>query len=82
MESYKKQFEIYERLLLEWNEKINLTAITEHEQIAVRHFEDSLTLLDNVDIPQGSSVIDVGTFSRNGAQNSAARPKRNAAGWP
>lgn len=61
MESYKKQFEIYERLLLEWNEKINLTAITEHEQIAVRHFEDSMTLLDNVDIPQGSSVIDVGT---------------------
>lgn len=51
----------YYELLIEWNEKMNLTAITEPEEVALKHFADSLTLLDYVDIRQGASVIDVGT---------------------
>ena len=51
----------YKELLLEWNEKINLTALTDDEDIALKHFADSLLLLCYVDIEKDASVIDVGT---------------------
>ncbi len=50
----------YTELLLEWNEKMNLTAITAPEEIAVKHYLDSLTFLRFVDVPQGARIIDVG----------------------
>lgn len=56
-----ERFDIYGRLLVEWNEKINLTAITEPEEIVMKHFVDSLTVFSAIDIPQGSKIIDVGT---------------------
>ena len=56
-----EQFEAYYRLLTEWNEKINLTRITEPDEVAVKHFADSLTLLKYCEIKDGASVIDVGT---------------------
>ena len=46
-----EQLERYFRLLVEWNEKINLTAITDEQGVAVKHFADSLALFNNVDIP-------------------------------
>lgn len=50
----------YAELLLSWNEKINLTAITDPAEVAVKHFADSLTLLPL--LPAGAfSLIDVGT---------------------
>ncbi len=51
----------YAELLVDWNEKINLTAITDPEGITVKHFLDCLTVFKYVDIPKGASVIDVGT---------------------
>lgn len=54
-------FQTYMELLVEWNEKINLTAITEPKEVAVKHFLDSLTVLSAVDIKPGTKVIDVGT---------------------
>ena len=54
-----KKFEKYMDLLLEWNEKINLTAITEKDGIILKHFVDSMTVLKYID--EGSSIIDVGT---------------------
>jgi len=54
-----KQFYVYMHLLLEWNEKINLTAITEPNEIIIKHFIDSLTI--NSYIKEDSKVIDVGT---------------------
>lgn len=60
-QSQGAQFQRYMELLLEWNEKINLTAITLPEEIAEKHFLDSLTVLKAVTIPQGGKVIDVGT---------------------
>ena len=55
------RFEAYARLLCEWNDKINLTAITDPQGITVKHFADSLSLLSVAALPQGASVIDVGT---------------------
>ena len=56
-----EQFQAYMELLLDWNEKINLTSITEPEQVVEKHFLDSLTLLDWKNLKQGAKVIDVGT---------------------
>ena len=56
-----ERLNLYGNLLLEWNEKINLTAITEPEEVVVKHFYDCLLFLKNVDLPTGASVIDVGT---------------------
>ncbi|MBQ3928483.1 MAG: 16S rRNA (guanine(527)-N(7))-methyltransferase RsmG [Clostridia bacterium] len=54
-------FEIYAGLLVEWNQKMNLTAITEPTEIAVKHFIDSITLLKYANIPANASLIDIGT---------------------
>lgn len=56
-----EQFDTYARLLVEWNEKMNLTAITEPDEIVIKHFVDSLAFLEYADLPQGAKVIDVGT---------------------
>ena len=53
------QFENYKDLLVEWNEKVNLTAITEDYQIIMKHFIDCLEIVKY--IKDGSNVIDVGT---------------------
>ena len=56
-----QQFQTYMELLVEWNEKINLTSITEPEQVVEKHFLDSMTLLLWKKLKQGAKVIDVGT---------------------
>ena len=53
--------EKYYKLLIEWNEKMNLTALTEPHDVALKHFCDSILLLKYADIPQNSRLIDVGT---------------------
>ncbi len=60
-EQMVEKFEKYANLLIEWNKKMNLTAITEPREIAVKHFLDSLLTLNAVEIPNGAAVIDVGT---------------------
>ena len=54
-----ERFEIYHRLLAEWNEKMNLTAITDPREVAEKHFADSLAALSY--LKPGMAVIDVGT---------------------
>lgn len=56
-----EKLDLYAEMLLEWNEKINLTAITDSEGIAIKHFYDSLTPLWYLNIPKNVRVIDVGT---------------------
>lgn len=56
-----EQFERYYRLLIEWNEKINLTAITAPDAVITKHFVDSLLVLKAVEVKQGAALIDVGT---------------------
>lgn len=59
-EQYEK-LDIYAEFLVEYNEKVNLTAITEPDEILKKHFIDSVLMLKFVDIPRDSSMIDVGT---------------------
>lgn len=54
-----KKFVIYMELLREWNERMNLTAITDEEGILVKHFFDSCSISDFVG--NNSKIIDVGT---------------------
>ena len=56
-----ERFEKYMNLVIEWNEKINLTAITDRQEFIVKHFYDSISLLSCADIKKGAKVIDVGT---------------------
>lgn len=60
-ENQYEKFQKYFELLVEWNEKMNLTAITDESGVALKHFADSLSLLNFVDIPQNSTLADVGT---------------------
>lgn len=54
-----EQFFAYMNLLIEWNEKMNLTAIVEPNEIILKHFIDSITILKEID--NNSKIIDVGT---------------------
>ena len=54
-----ENFKIYMELLLEWNEKINLTAITDENDIVLKHFVDSLTIKKY--ISENEKIIDIGT---------------------
>ena len=51
----------YYELLVEWNEKINLTAITDEEEVYLKHFYDSLTLIKAFDLNKKIKLCDVGT---------------------
>ena len=55
------KFDKYFRLLIEWNEKINLTAITEPHEVAVKHMIDSLSCHDEKIFAENAHIIDVGT---------------------
>lgn len=69
------RFEQYCDLLLDWNQRMNLTAIKEPDAVAVRHFADSLTLLSCCPVKENASVIDVGTGAGfPGAALAIARP--------
>jgi 16S rRNA (guanine527-N7)-methyltransferase len=58
------QFETFYRELIDWNQKFNLTAITDYDGVQIKHFLDSLSLvltLPEVPPPQGYRVVDIGT---------------------
>lgn len=56
-----EQLNIYHKLLCEWNEKINLTGITEKKEVYLKHFYDSLTLNKIIDLKNINSLCDVGS---------------------
>lgn len=51
----------YKELLVEWNEKMNLTAITEDQEVITKHFLDCLTVQSSIDLTQVKTLVDVGT---------------------
>ncbi|MCY8836586.1 16S rRNA (guanine(527)-N(7))-methyltransferase RsmG [Bacillus atrophaeus] len=55
-----EQFELYYEMLVEWNEKINLTSITEKKEVYLKHFYDSITAAFYVDFKQVNTICDVG----------------------
>lgn len=56
-----EQFIKYYELLIEWNQVMNLTAITEFGEVLTKHFIDSLSLANEIDLKKDLSIIDVGT---------------------
>lgn len=60
-EKQLEQFENYFTLLVEWNEKMNLTGITERDAVYEKHFYDSLTLTKVVDFKEVASLADIGS---------------------
>lgn len=56
-----EQFEQYYKTLVEWNEKMNLTGITEREQVYLKHFYDSLSVAFNFDMGSVSTIADIGS---------------------
>ena len=57
----QEQFVHFYELLVEWNKVMNLTGITEYEEVNEKHFVDSLSLVQAIDINNVETVIDVGT---------------------
>ncbi len=56
-----KQFDRFYEILLEWNKVMNLTGITEYQEVVDKHFTDSLSIAAIMDMEQIEYVIDVGT---------------------
>lgn len=59
-ESQQQAFHLYFQELVEWNEKINLTAITEEEEVYEKHFYDCITAAFHTDMTQELSICDIG----------------------
>lgn len=57
----KQQFDKFFELLVEWNKVMNLTGITEYEEVNEKHFVDSVSLVKAIDINKIDTVIDIGT---------------------
>ncbi|MCM3627626.1 16S rRNA (guanine(527)-N(7))-methyltransferase RsmG [Paenibacillus glycanilyticus] len=56
-----EQFDSYHRLLVEWNERMNLTGITERDAVFEKHFYDSVSLSFFVDMKEVGSIADIGS---------------------
>ncbi len=56
-----QQLETYYNLLITWNEKINLTRITEHNEVYLKHFYDSLTIVKVINLKEINTLLDFGT---------------------
>lgn len=57
----KQQFDKFYELLVEWNKVMNLTGITEYEEVNEKHFVDSVSIVKAIDISKVDTVIDIGT---------------------
>ena len=57
----KEKLDKYAQMLVAWNEKINLTAITDYDEIQIKHFYDSIYPFTLFELPENSEIIDVGT---------------------
>ena len=60
-EQQKQQFDKYYEMLVEWNKVMNLTGITEYDEVNLKHFTDSLTIARTQEMQKVQSVIDIGT---------------------
>lgn len=60
-EDMLRQFQRYMELILEWNDKVNLTSITEPEEFIKKHYVDSIAICSFSQMKEAKSVIDVGT---------------------
>ena len=57
----ENQLEMYYNLLIAWNNKMNLTGITERNSVYLKHFYDCITLIKAIDLTKNLKIVDVGT---------------------
>lgn len=57
----REQFQKYYEMLVKWNEVMNLTAITEYDEVNEKHFVDSLAIVKGLDMNEVDYMIDIGT---------------------
>ena len=57
----KEQLHTYYELLVFWNQKMNLTAIIKEDDVYLKHFYDSLTIVKAIDLTHVEKVLDVGS---------------------
>lgn len=57
----RNQFMEFYKLLIEWNQYMNLTAITEYEEVVEKHFVDSLSIVKAINLCEIENIIDIGT---------------------
>ena len=74
------QFEKYYQVLVEWNEKMNLTAITDHGEVYEKHFYDSISAAFFQDFTEVESMCDVGAGA--GFPRCRRRGPRSHRRWP
>ena len=60
-EKQREQFHRYYELLVEWNKVMNLTGITEYDEVNEKHFVDSLAVAKVIDLKKIDTVLDIGT---------------------
>lgn len=60
-ETQYNQFDEYYKLLIEWNKVMNLTGITDYHEVNEKHFVDSLSIIQAIDLNQVENMIDIGT---------------------
>lgn len=60
-ERQREQFETYYKLLVEWNERMNLTGITEREAVYEKHFYDSVSLSFYINLKDAEQLADIGS---------------------
>ena len=80
-----QQFLKYYEMLVEWNEVMNLTAITEYDEVMKKHFVDSISLCKAYDVTQNKTVIDVGNrcwISGTCFENCISGSAGDTAGFP
>ena len=70
----EQQLEKYYEMLIETNKCINLTRITDKEEVYLKHFYDSLTIIKTIDLTDNLSLIDIGTGA---IKNSLSQSKSN-----
>ncbi len=56
----ENQLEMYYNLLIEWNNKMNLTGITDRNSVYLKHFYDCITLIKAIDLTKNLKIVDVG----------------------
>jgi len=59
-QTQKEQFQIYYQLLISYNKKVNLTSITDEQEVYYKHFYDSLTMIDALDLSIEKTLCDMG----------------------
>ncbi len=57
----ENQLEMYYNLLIEWNNKMNLTGIKERNSVYLKHFYDCITLIKAIDLTKNLKIVDVGS---------------------